>query len=122
MPARIPKACRVRACPNTSAAKHGYCLSHEDRVKDHSIQRRGKGRGGRPWRRLREKIKARANGLCEQHKVKGLYVVGGFCDHILNAAQGGDDSESNLQWLCKPCHDAKTAKEAAKGQKMASGD
>ena len=120
MPARIPKACRVRACVGTSTAKHGYCNKHEDRVRDRVIQTRGKGRGGRPWRRLREKIRSRANGLCEQHNAEGLCVIGSFCDHIINTANGGDDSESNLQWLCKPCHDAKTAKEASKGQRMAA--
>ena len=120
MPPRIPKACRVRACPNTSKAKHGYCIEHEGATGEQPAQRRGKGRGGRPWRRLREKIKARSNGLCEQHKAAGFYVVGGFCDHIVNTANGGDDSESNLQWLCKQCHDTKTSKEAARGQKMAS--
>ena len=120
MPPRIPKACRVRACPQTSNARHGYCLLHESRVKDPALQTRGRGRGGRPWRRLREKIKARANGLCEQHKADGIYIVGGFCDHIINTADGGNDDDSNLQWLCKTCHDTKTAKEAVKAQRMSS--
>jgi len=116
MPARIPKACRVRACVGTSTAKHGYCYEHKSKANDKSWQGTKKGRGGRAWRRLREKIKARANGLCEEHQKQDLYVVGEVCDHIINKAEGGDDSQSNLQWLCKSCHGEKTAKEAARGK------
>ena len=120
MPARIPKACRVRACVGTSTAKHGYCDQHQDKAKDRTWQGAKKGRGGRDWRKLRQTIKKRADGLCEEHKRQGVYLTGGICDHIINQAEGGDDSPSNLQWLCKPCHDEKTAKEAARGRLMSS--
>ena len=36
-------------------------------------------------------------------------------DHIVNLAAGGEDTEANMQGLCKPCHDAKTQVEAAQG-------
>ncbi|NRA15207.1 MAG: HNH endonuclease [Oceanospirillaceae bacterium] len=120
MPARIPKACRVRACAGNSTAKHGYCDEHQSKAKDRTWQGAEKGRGGRKWRRLREKIRARAKGLCEAHKLQGIYLSGCICDHIINKAEGGDDSEPNLQWLCKPCHDEKTAKESARGKLMYS--
>ena len=120
MPSRIPKACRVRACFGTSTAKHGYCDQHQDKAKDRTWQGAKKGRGGREWRRLRQTIKKRADGLCEEHKRQGIYLTGDICDHIINQAEGGDDSLSNLQWLCKPCHDEKTAKEAARGKQMSS--
>ena len=34
-------------------------------------------------------------------------------DHKVPREQGGSNDEANLQPLCKPCHDAKTAAEAA---------
>ncbi len=69
----------------------------------------GEGRGGRPWRRLRDQIllrdayTCRACGLVSQH----LEV-----DHIINVAQGGTDDPSNLQSLCSACHRSKTAQES----------
>lgn len=32
-------------------------------------------------------------------------------DHIKSKAQGGDDSDQNLQGLCKACHSRKTRRE-----------
>jgi 5-methylcytosine-specific restriction enzyme A len=34
------------------------------------------------------------------------------CDHVIPAAQGGDDTDENLQALCARCHQKKTAHEA----------
>ena len=34
-------------------------------------------------------------------------------DHIINHRSGGTDELINLQWLCVPCHKAKTQQEAA---------
>ncbi|MBF7693458.1 HNH endonuclease [Acinetobacter pollinis] len=72
-------------------------------------QQWGKGRGGRPWRRLKQSIHERDNWTCCEcgrvtHKLE--------CDHIINTAQGGTDDESNLQSLCTDCHKAKTNKES----------
>lgn len=70
----------------------------------------GEGRGGRPWRRLRDEIllrdayTCRSCGLVSQH----LEV-----DHIINVAQGGTDDPNNLQCLCPACHRSKTARESA---------
>lgn len=38
-----------------------------------------------------------------------------IADHVVPAAEGGTDDISNGQGLCKPCHDAKTAAERARG-------
>tara|TARA_R110002051_G_scaffold325869_1_gene432654 strand:+ start:8496 stop:8714 length:219 start_codon:yes stop_codon:yes gene_type:complete len=37
-------------------------------------------------------------------------------DHIKPKSQGGDDSHSNLQSLCAPCHQIKTDEEAKQSQ------
>ena len=63
------------------------------------------------WDAIRARVKARAKGRCEaaQH-VAGCPRTGSHCDHINH---GDDHSLTNLQWLSKPCHDAKTRVEAA---------
>ncbi len=69
----------------------------------------GTGRGGRPWRRLKEKIQLRDNWTCQHcRRVTAQLEL----DHIVNVAQGGTDDESNLQSLCPPCHKDKTLKES----------
>lgn len=71
----------------------------------------GSGRGGRPWRRLRDQILARDLYTCQVcGKVADADQLD--VDHIVNIAQGGSDDKSNLQTLCKPCHKIKTQKES----------
>ena len=69
----------------------------------------GQGRGGRPWRRLKEKIHLRDNWTCQHCRRVTTQLE---LDHIVNVAQGGTDDESNLQSLCPPCHKDKTLKES----------
>lgn len=69
----------------------------------------GSGRGGRPWRRKRERIFLRDGYTCQccgrvTHELE--------LDHIVNVAQGGTEDDSNLQSLCVPCHKKKTAQES----------
>lgn len=72
----------------------------------------GSGRGGRPWRRKRESILLRDKYTCQKC---GTVTLDLEVDHIVNIAQGGNDDDANLQALCVPCHQAKTAIEAAHG-------
>lgn len=74
----------------------------------------GSGRGGRPWRRIRDRILLRDQYTCRAcgHVTKDLEV-----DHIINVAEGGSDDDSNLQALCVPCHQEKTAAESARGRR-----
>ncbi|WP_046698977.1 HNH endonuclease [Moraxella bovoculi] len=69
----------------------------------------GRGRGGRPWRRLRDSILLR-----DQYTCRCCGRVGGDLelDHIVNIANGGTDDPSNLQTLCKSCHAKKTHRES----------
>lgn len=62
------------------------------------------------WHKRRARAKRNAGGICQQ-VTDGIRcaTVGTDCDHIVRGA--GDDA-SNLQWLCKPHHDAKTHAEA----------
>lgn len=51
--------------------------------------------------------------LCVHCQRSGRVSVAAEVDHIVPLHQGGADDETNLQSLCAPCHQAKTAREAA---------
>lgn len=68
---------------------------------------------GRAWMSKRERVAQRYGYRCA---ACGLVLLPGKwdCDHIIPRERGGSNDESNLQPLCKrPCHEAKTAREAA---------
>lgn len=74
----------------------------------------GKGRGGRPWRRLRDAVARRDQYTCQ---MCGRVTEEGDCDHIVPESKGGKTEMDNLQWLCRtPCHEAKTERESAEAQ------
>lgn len=74
----------------------------------------GKGRGGRPWRRLREQVLQRDYYTC-QHCGRVCLPENLCADHIINQARGGTDELNNLQTLCNECHAIKTANESKAG-------
>jgi len=76
----------------------------------------GQGRGGRPWRRLREKVLQRDGYLCQCDLCKnsGLPLLADEVDHIIPLAQGGSNELNNLQALNHIHHRIKTRKEMAK--------
>jgi len=63
--------------------------------------------------RDRDRIRARDCGLCQECKRNGRMTLGGPVDHICPLWKGGSDDDINKEVLCVPCHDAKTAREAA---------
>lgn len=69
---------------------------------------------GRPWQRIRERIMRRDNGLCQVCKRAGILKLAAYVDHIHELADGGDDNDANLQAICFPCHEEKTAASQAK--------
>ncbi len=115
MPSKIPKSCRESRCPLTTLERHGYCINHEHKAKQLQWQGSGKGRGGRPWRRMREQVKTAAKGLCAMCAKSGIVTTGSCCDHIIPEAEGGRTTLSNLQWLCQNHHDTKTKEESKRG-------
>ena len=71
----------------------------------------GRSRTSSPeWRRLRQWAKVNLDFACAYNPGhEGPFHL----DHIVSVKQGGTDAPNNLQWLCVPCHKAKTATEAA---------
>lgn len=68
---------------------------------------------GRAWMAKRERVALAHGYRCA--KCGRLWVSSrDHIDHIVPREQGGSNDESNLQPLCnKPCHEEKTAAEAA---------
>ncbi|MGV7210489.1 HNH endonuclease [Oxalobacteraceae bacterium A2-2] len=63
--------------------------------------------------RDRQSIRERDEGMCQECKRQGRTRLGSAVDHIVPLWQGGSDEDDNKELLCTPCHDAKTAQEAA---------
>lgn len=96
------------------------CPKHK--VKDGSFadSRRGSRhkRGyGVEWDRLREQVRVDAAGLCQPCLAVGVVHEGHHCDHRVSKGEwkrvhgtlAGVDDRSNLQWINRDCHAAKTA-------------
>lgn len=54
-------------------------------------------------------------GLCQPCLQLNRFTPFAQVDHIKAKAQGGEDELDNLQCICGPCHDAKTALETGFG-------
>jgi 5-methylcytosine-specific restriction enzyme A len=80
----------------------------------------GSGWGGRrflpgDWKARRAAVLKR-DPLC-QLNLKGCTIRSTQADHIIPVAEGGThEVETNLQGVCKPCHDEKAKAEAARGR------
>ena len=69
---------------------------------------------GRAWMERRARVMRRDCGMCQECRRKGWLTAAVACDHRIPLWEGGTDDDDNLQALCKDCHDAKTAQEAAR--------
>lgn len=92
----------------------GAHLARSPSPQAHGAESWGQGRGGRPWRRLKQLIHERDMWTCcACHQVTTELEL----DHIINVAIGGTDDDTNLQSLCVPCHKKKTLLESQAGQR-----
>jgi 5-methylcytosine-specific restriction protein A len=94
---------------STHAAKQGGWVA----TRRTSRHERGYGTA---WDRIREQIMVRDFGLCQVCKRAGRLTFAHAVDHIVPKFEGGDDNERNLEAICKPCHQAKTENESARGR------
>ena len=116
MPARTAKPCRDKLCNRTTRDKNGYCEEHADQAKSWTRGRAGRGRGGRPWRRLRSRVMERDRYLCQPCKRARLVTPATEVDHIIPEAEGGATVDTNLEATCHPCHQTKTQREALRAR------
>lgn len=64
---------------------------------------------GRRWYAMRRQVIAEQKGRCAHC---GCVLVDAWAlDHITPHSKGGSDDRENLQGLCPPCHDKKSAKD-----------
>ncbi|WIX32516.1 HNH endonuclease signature motif containing protein [Salinicola sp. JS01] len=117
MPAKAKRPCRSPGCRHTTTERHGYCEGHAHLATGWTQRRRGQsGRGGRPWRRIRDRILQRDRYLCQPCKRQGRITPATEVDHIVNREAGGTDADTNLEAICSACHKAKTARESQSGR------
>lgn len=64
---------------------------------------------GNDWDKLRKVVLRRDKNLCQSCYKLGRLSEASAVDHIKPKAKGGTDDLSNLQAICKPCHNRKTA-------------
>ena len=63
------------------------------------------------WRSIRKEILI-DEPLCRECQRKGYYTAASVVDHIIPIRLGGNKlDKSNLQPLCKPCHESKSSYE-----------
>ena len=97
----------------------GYCTNHQPQVhREYGRERRGFDTElgfyqSARWRNRRAAV-LRDNPLCCRCQAKGVLQPAKVVDHIVPVKLGGERFErANLQSLCVPCHNAKTASETA---------
>ena len=71
---------------------------------------------GRALQERNQRIKTRDSYCC---RICKRATDSGEVDHVTALVNGGSDGDSNLQYLCKPCHEDKTR--ADLGQRVKTG-
>ena len=128
MPIKAARPCKHAGCGALVRHDSGYCDIHRSEAKlgkfadpfRGSRQSRGYGAA---WDKLRLVVFARDNGLCQECLRMGIFTAPSgsarICDHIIPKAEGGTDALTNLQTLCLPCSNRKTADESGRGRARA---
>lgn len=111
------KPCSKIGC--SQLTRERYCTDHKD---EHVAQTKHYDRFSRDtktkafynsgaWRKLRNMVKIRDAGLCQMCLVDKKIVAGVEVDHIIPIKVDWSLrlTESNLQLLCRSCHNKKTA-------------
>lgn len=117
MPSAAPRPCSHPGCGVLVRDGTGRCPKHPKQswVKKPTAAKRIT---GRRLQELRKELFAR-EPLCRPCSLLGLVVLATMRDHITPLEEGGQDGEGNVQPICKPCHDAKSEAERARGVRRA---
>lgn len=108
MTARLPRACAVPGCPNTSIGSP-RCSVHTTPKVDPRPNSRARGYD-HSWEKTAAAVR-REEPWCRLHLARNQKVSTAHVDHIVPRARGGTDDRSNLQGLCSSCHSSKTVRE-----------
>ncbi len=118
MPTAPRRHCLRPSCP-ALAVQGGYCAAHAARQTTHGWDtgRRPDVRrlAGRANQERRRRLFSR-QPLCVLCEREGRVTLAVIADHVTPLAEGGADSETNLQALCQSCSDKKTRGESMRGK------
>jgi 5-methylcytosine-specific restriction protein A len=116
MPISAPKPCTQ--CGVLVRDGTSRCEAHKAQawIKSAPYKRES----GRRLQRKRAALFA-AEPLCRECSKHGRVALATIRDHIKPLAEGGSDDDGNVQPLCRPCSDAKTAVESARGVRARQG-
>ena len=122
VPIAASKPCRHPACGKLVRDGSGYCQAHQaDRkIGTFADPRRGSRheRGyGSQWDRDRKRVLDRDAGLCQPCLSNGQVTMATQVDHIVPKCEGGSDADTNLQAICRTCHQIKTASESTRAKR-----
>jgi 5-methylcytosine-specific restriction enzyme A len=116
MPTAAPKPCTQ--CGVLVWDGSARCVLHKPAawVKSTPYKRES----GRRLQRKRAELFTR-EPLCRECTRQGRMALAEIRDHIVPLGEGGLDVDDNVQPLCRPCSDAKTAIESARGVRRGGG-
>lgn len=117
------RPCNKPACGQLT--RDGYCDRHKTAKVDnnryydkyHRSDRSKQFYHSSAWKRARDLIRIRDNGLCIECLNQKRITVGTIVDHIIPIKQNWNKrlDEDNLQLLCQSCHNKKTGSERKEG-------
>lgn len=114
MPTAPRYGCRVPGCPHRNPCPvHARLLARPAWERPTPPPPRLRGRA---LQRRRARVFDR-EPLCVTCQAVGRVTLATILDHVIPLAEGGPDTEANTQPLCRPCHDAKSQAEAARGSR-----
>ncbi|MBE0434646.1 MAG: HNH endonuclease [Methylomicrobium sp.] len=121
MPVAAPRPCRHKGCRALVTNRDGFCDAHRKAVhKRYNDRRQSTGQrvklyDSAAWKRARA-AHLQSEPMCRECRAHGQLVAAQVVDHIMPIKDGGAElDDSNLQSLCKSCHNRKTIKHAAGG-------
>jgi 5-methylcytosine-specific restriction protein A len=114
MPKAAPKPCNYPGCGVLVRDGSSRCIKHQREVwaKPPTAAKRVT---GRRLQALRQTLFS-SNPLCVECERLGRVTLATQRDHIKPLAEGGIDADSNVQGLCRACHEAKSLAEAQRGR------
>lgn len=114
-----------RRCGVAHKNQNGFCDNHQALAVGWTARQRGKTttqRGyGHDWRITRDRILKRDKYCCVKCAELGFVVKATDVDHVIAKEFGGDDSDENLQSLCRDHHKEKTQAESLLSRRLAKG-
>ena len=119
MPSAAPKPCGHPGCGVLVRDGTSRCPKHKQEAwaKKPTATKRVT---GRKLQAMRAALFT-SNPLCVQCESEGRVTLATQRDHIVSLEEGGADDDTNVQGLCRDCHDIKSKAERERGQRRARG-